>query len=83
MLKSRCNYPSTTGFPLVLVGQVEDQQMILRGSFTNLVSSLGREFQMVGLLRVSKDDAIEAFMVVKLGEYREAKPCSIHVGNGC
>ena len=81
--KPGCEHLGTTGFPLVLVGKVEDQQMILRGSFTNLVSTMGCELQMVGLLGMSKDDAIEAFMVLKLGEYCEAKPGGIHLRNGC
>ena len=55
----------------------------MHGGSANLVSTLGREFQLIGLLGVSKDDTIEAFMVVKLGEDREAKPCGIHLGNGC
>jgi hypothetical protein len=38
---------------------------------------------MVGLVGMSEDDAIEAIMVFKLGEYREVKPSGIHLGNGC
>jgi|RhiMetdeSRZDD1v2_1073273.scaffolds.fasta_scaffold52001_6 hypothetical protein len=57
--------------------------MILGRGFTDLVSPLGRELQMVGLLGMSEKDAIEAFMVVKLGEDGEAKPCGIYLGNGC
>src|SRR5262245_11242037 len=79
-LESRCEHPGTTGFPLVLIGQVEDQQVILCRGSADLVSPLGGEFQMVGLLGMSKDDAIEAVMVVKLGEDREAEPCGIHLG---
>jgi len=75
-LKPGCEHASTTGFPLILVRKVEDQQMILRRGSADLVSPLGGEFQMVGLLGMSKDDAVEAFMVVKLGEDREAEPCS-------
>src|SRR4029453_34953 len=56
--------------------------MILGGSCSDLVSPLGREFQMVGLLGMSEDDAIEAVVVFKLGEYREVQPCGIHLGNG-
>src|SRR5215831_14484370 len=59
-LETRCEHASTTGFPLVLVGKVKDQQVILRRGFTDLVSTLGREFQMVGLLGMSKDDAVES-----------------------
>jgi len=33
--------------------------MILRGRFANLVSPLGRKFQMVGLVGMPKDNAIE------------------------
>jgi hypothetical protein len=65
-----------------LVGKVEDQQMILRRGFADVVSPLGREFEMVGLLGMSKDDAVEALMVMKLGEDREAEPCSIHLRYG-
>src|SRR4030095_15499782 len=43
-------------------GTVEDQQMILCGSCVDLVSRLGRELQMVGLVGMSEDDAIEAIM---------------------
>jgi hypothetical protein len=57
--------------------------MILRRGFADVVSPVGREFQMVGLLRMPKDDAIEAVMVFKLGEDGEAKPCGIYLGNGC
>ena len=57
--------------------------MILHGGSANRVSTLGREFQLIGLLGVSKDDTIEAFMVVKLGEDREVQPRGIHLGNGC
>jgi hypothetical protein len=57
--------------------------MILGRGFTDLVSPLGRELQMVGLLGMSEKYAIEAFMVVKLGEDGEAKPCGIYLGNGC
>ena len=39
-LKPGCEHPGTTGFPLVLIGQVKDQQMILGRSFTDLVSTL-------------------------------------------
>src|SRR5438874_9259971 len=49
-LKPRCKHPGTTGFPFVLVGQVEDQQMILRGSCADLVSPWGRELQMIGMV---------------------------------
>jgi hypothetical protein len=56
--------------------------MILRGCSADVVSTLGREFQMEGLLRMPKDDAIEAFMVVKLGEYGKPESCGIHLGNG-
>jgi len=57
--------------------------MILHGGSANLVSTLGLQFQLIGLLGVSKDDTIEAFMVVKLGEDREADPYGIHLRNGC
>src|SRR6266568_1607386 len=70
-LKPGCEHASTTGFPFRLVGKVEHQQMILRRRCADVVSPLGRELQMVGLVGVSEDDAIEAVMVVKLGEYRE------------
>ena len=66
-LKSRCNHPGTTGFPLIVIGKVEDQQMILCRGFTNRMSTLGGEFQMVGLLGMPKDNTVKAFMVVKLG----------------
>ena len=56
--------------------------MILCGSSTNLVSALGRECEMVGLLGMSEDDAVEAVVILKLGEYHEVKPLSIHLGNG-
>src|SRR5262249_38884926 len=65
------------------IGKVEDQLMILRRGFADLVSPVGREFEMVGLLRMPKDNAIEAVMVVKLGEDRAAEPCGIHLSNGC
>jgi hypothetical protein len=81
--KSRYKHPGTTGFPLVLVGKVENQQVILRGSFTNLVSTLGRELQMVRGVRMPKNNAIEAVVVVKLGEDRAVQPFGIHLGNGC
>src|SRR5262245_57999937 len=32
---------------------------------------------------MSKDDAIEAVMVVKLGKYGEVQPGGIHLGDGC
>jgi len=82
-LKPGCEHPGTTGFPLVPVRKVEHQQVILGRGFADLVPTLGREFQMVGLLRMPKDDAIEAFMVMKLGEYHEAEPCGIHLRYGC
>ena len=82
-MKPRCEHTSTTGFPFRLVGQVEDQQMILRRGFADLVSALRRELQMVGLVRVSENDAVEAIVVVKLGEDREVQPGSIHRRNGC
>jgi len=82
-LEPGCEHPGTTGFPLVPVRKVEHQQVILGRGFADLVPTLGREFQMVGLLRMPKDDAIEAFMVMKLGEYREAEPCGIHLRYGC
>jgi hypothetical protein len=81
-LKPRCEHASTTGFPLTLIGQVEHQQVILRRRCADVVSALGREFQMVGLLGGSKDDAVEAMVVFKLGEGGEAKPCGIHLSNG-
>src|SRR5215510_7634056 len=83
MLKSRCKHPGTTGFPLIPVGQAEDQQMILGGRFADVVSPLGRELQMVGRLGVPEDDAIEAVVVFKLGEDGEVQPCSIHLCYGC
>src|SRR5207302_363040 len=68
-LKPGCEHTRTTGFPFRLVGKVEHQQMILRGGFADPVSPLGCEFQMVGLLRMSENDAIEAVMVTELGEH--------------
>jgi hypothetical protein len=53
--------------------------MIVRRRFANLVSPVGRELQMVGLLGMFKDDAVATFMVVKLGEYCEVKSFSIHL----
>jgi hypothetical protein len=38
---------------------------------------------MVGLLRMPKDNAIEAVVVMELGKYREVKPCGIHLSNSC
>ena len=57
--------------------------MILGRRFADVGSPLGGEFQMVGLLGMSKDDAIKAVMVFKLGEYHALQPCGIHLGNGC
>jgi len=37
---------------------------------------------MVRGVRMPKNNAIEAVVVVKLGEYREVQPCGIHLGNG-
>ena len=65
-----------------MVGKREDQQMILHGGSANLVSPLGREFQMLGLLGMSENDAIEAIVVFKLGENREVQPFGIHLGYG-
>ena len=76
-MKPRCEHPGTTGFPLVVIGKIEDQQMILGGRFADVVSPLGRELQMVGLLGMSEDDAVKAVVVVKLGEYCEVQPCGI------
>ena len=56
--------------------------MILRGSFTNLVSPLGGEFQMVGLLGMSENDAIETVVVFKLRKYHEVQTLGIHLGYG-
>ena len=61
-LEPRSEHASTTGCPLVLVGQVKDQQMILRRRCADVMATLGRELQMVGLLGMSEDDAIEAVM---------------------
>jgi hypothetical protein len=80
-LKPGCEHLGTTGFPLVVIGKVEDQQVILGRGFADLVSAMGRELQMVGLLGMSKDDTIEAVMVFKLGEDCEVQPCGIHLGN--
>src|SRR5262249_54357329 len=55
--------------------------MILCGSFTNLMSTLRRKLQIVRLLGMSEDDAIEAVVVMKLGKYREVQPGGIHFGN--
>ena len=63
-LKPGCEHPGTTGFPPVLVGKVEDQYMLVRRGFADLVSPLGRELQMVGLLGMAEDDAIEAVVVL-------------------
>jgi hypothetical protein len=57
--------------------------MILGRSCADLVSPLGRELEMVGLLGMAEDDAIEAVMVCKLGEDSEVQSCGIHLGNGC
>jgi hypothetical protein len=38
---------------------------------------------MIGLLRMSEDDAVKAFVVFKLGEYREVQPRGIHLGDSC
>src|SRR5215510_2689996 len=70
-LEPRCEHASTTGFPLALVRDVEDQQMILGRNFADVVSTLGRELQMVGLLGMSEDDAVKTVMVMELGEHRE------------
>jgi hypothetical protein len=57
--------------------------MIVRRGFPDLVPSLGCEFEMVGLLGMSEDNAVEAIVVFKSGKRREAKPCGIHLGNDC
>ena len=66
-----------------MVGKLEDQQMILHGGSANRVSALGCEFQMVRLLGMSEDDAIEAVVVFEPGKHSEVQPCSIHLGYGC
>jgi hypothetical protein len=57
--------------------------MIFGGGFANLVSSVGREFEMVGMLGMSEDDAVKAVVVLKLSEYHEVQPGGIHFGNDC
>jgi hypothetical protein len=82
-LKSRCKHPSTTGFPLVLIGKVEDQEMILGGGSADLVSSVCGELQVVGMLGMSEDDTVKAIVVLKLGEHREVEPLGIHRRDDC
>jgi hypothetical protein len=55
----------------------------LRRGFADVVSPLGRELQMIGLLGMSEDDAVKAVVIFKLRKYREVQPCSIHLCNGC
>ena len=42
--------------------------MILGGGSADLVSSLGGELQMVGLLGMSEDDAVKAVVVLQTGQ---------------
>jgi hypothetical protein len=57
--------------------------MVLRRGCTDLVPALRGELQMVGLLGMSEDDAIEAVVIFKLRKYGEVQPGGIHLGYGC
>ena len=53
----------------VLIGNVEDQQMILSRRFADFVSLLRGELDVIGLARMTEDDAVETAMILKLSEY--------------
>src|ERR1700730_12979361 len=81
-LAKPCRYHLRTAcFPIVLVGNVKDQQMIPRWSFADLMSSLRGELDVIGLLRMTENYAVKAAVIFKLSEHVEAKALRIHLGN--
>ena len=55
--------------------------MILSRRFADFVSLLRGELDMVGLPRVTEDDAVETAMILKLSEYCEPKALRIHLSD--
>src|SRR5688500_9697020 len=62
--KSGRQHASAACLPLVLSGNVENQQMFFRGGLADLMPALRDEFEMVKLLWMSQDDTIETFVVL-------------------
>ena len=50
--------------------------MILGGCFADLVASLRCELEVVGLLGMTEDDAIEALVISKRGESENPRPAA-------
>src|SRR5882672_9184044 len=79
--KASGNYAIAGVLPVALVSDVEDQQMVLGWCDANLVPALRREFQMIGMPRMSENRTVETLMIRELGEDREAEAACVHVGN--
>ena len=79
--ETRPNHLLTACFPIVLVGNVEYQQVIPRWSFADFVSSLRGELDVIGLLRMTQNYAVETAVIFKLSEHVEAKALCIHLGD--
>jgi hypothetical protein len=80
------NKPSTKHagaslLPFVLVRKVKNKKMILGGSSADLVLSLRSKLEVIRVLWMSEDDAIESVMIGKLGKNFEAKSFHVHLGN--
>ena len=71
----------TVSFPLIAIGDVEDEEVILGRRSTDLVTAVVRELEMVAPARVTEHDAVEAVMVLEGSEDLEAESSTIHIGD--
>jgi hypothetical protein len=55
--------------------------MILSQRFADFVSLLRGELDVVGLLRMTEDDAVETAMILELCEYRKPKALRIYLSD--
>ena len=71
----------TACVPLVLVGNVKDQEVILARSFADFMSSLRGELDVVGLFGMTDDDAVETAVIFERSEHIEPKPPRVHLSD--
>jgi hypothetical protein len=56
-------------FPVVLVRNVEDQEVIPGWGFADFVSSVRGELDVIGLLGMTEDNAVKTAVIFKLSEH--------------
>jgi hypothetical protein len=69
-------------FPLVLIGNVKDQQMILSRRLADFVSLLRGKLDVIGLPWMTEDDAVETALILELSDYCKPEALLIHLSDG-